>query len=311
MTNLLALVIANHRMHVERESRILELSTLNEVMLRMNTQLEEAQDQLIQSEKLASIGQIAAGVAHEINNPVGYVLSNLRTLDSYLKSVFDVLALYAQADAHEPDVADVLARARDMRARINFEYVQSDTNALMAESVEGILRVKQIVQDLNDFSRGAADESWAIINLNEALERTLGIARNGVKYKARIETDYGVLPDLECQPARLDQVFLNLIVNASQAIEVQGTIKISTGAAAGHVWVCVEDNGCGIPRDKVKQIFDPFFTTKPVGQGTGLGLSVSYSIVRRHGGTIEVESEVGRVTRFTVHLPTRRILQAA
>jgi signal transduction histidine kinase len=306
MTNLLALVIANHRMHVERESRIMELSTLNEVMLRMNTQLEEAQDQLIQSEKLASIGQIAAGVAHEINNPVGYVLSNLRTLDSYLKTVFELVDVYGATNADATDKAEVLERAEAMRRKVNFDYVQADTNALMAESVEGILRVKQIVTDLNDFSRGAADETWAIINLNEALDRTLGIARNGIKYKAQIETEYGELPEVECQPSRLDQVFLNLIVNASQSIAVQGTIRISTGTTAGQVWVCVADNGCGIPRDKIKQIFDPFFTTKPVGQGTGLGLSVSYSIVRRHGGSIEVDSEVGQGTRFTVHLPVRR-----
>ncbi|MEO8304280.1 MAG: ATP-binding protein [Betaproteobacteria bacterium] len=306
VTNLLALVIANHRMHVERESRILELSTLNELMRRMNDQLEEAQDQLIQSEKLASIGQIAAGVAHEINNPIGYVLSNLGTLESYLSTVFGLLELYIDAERSMSDPPAPLDRARTLRGAVDFDYLCTDAKALMAESLEGVLRVKHIVQDLKDFSRGPVDEPFSKVNLHEAIDRTLSIARNEVKYKANIETNYGTLPEIECQPSRLHQVFLNLLVNAAQAIEVSGTIRISTGAAAGEVWIAFEDTGCGIPRDQLNRIFDPFFTTKPVGQGTGLGLSVSYSIVRRHGGRIDVESEVGRGTRFTVRLPIQR-----
>ena len=307
MTTLLALVIANHRMHVERANRIVELSTLNASMQRMNEMLEETQDQLVQSEKMASIGQIAAGVAHEINNPIGFVLSNLGTLDSYLASLFGLLEAYIASEnpASVPQ-KDSLDRVRALRENINFDFLRGDIVALLAESRDGILRVKHIVQDLKDFSRGGADEVWEVVNLHNALDRTLNIVRNEVKYKARIETAYGSLPDVECLPSRLHQVFLNLIVNAGQAIEANGTITISTGTSGSEIWIRFEDTGCGIPKQHLNRIFEPFFTTKPVGQGTGLGLSVSYSIVRRHGGSIDVESEVGRGSRFTIHLPLRQ-----
>ncbi len=307
MTTLLALVIANHRMHVERANRIVELSTLNATMQRMNEMLEETQDQLVQSEKMASIGQIAAGVAHEINNPIGFVLSNLGTLDSYLASLFALLEAYIESEcpASVPQ-KDSLDRVRALRDNINFDFLRGDIVALLAESRDGILRVKHIVQDLKDFSRGGADEVWEVVNVHDALDRTLNIVRNEVKYKARIETRYGSLPDVECLPSRLHQVFLNLIVNAGQAIEANGTITISTGTSGSEIWIRFEDTGCGIPKQHLNRIFEPFFTTKPVGQGTGLGLSVSYSIVRRHGGSIEVESEVGRGSRFTIHLPLQR-----
>lgn len=306
VTNLLALVVANHRMHVEREARIIELSTLNELMRRMNQQLEEAQDQLMQAEKLASIGQIAAGVAHEINNPVGYVLSNLGTLGTYLPQLFDLFDAYIAAESGDDDALEHLARARAKRTKMKFDYIRLDTGALVKESIEGIQRVKHIVQDLKDFSRGAVDEAWERIDLHEALDRMLNIARSEIKYKVKIETAYGELPMVECQASRLHQVFLNLLVNAAQAIEVAGTIRISTGQLASDVWVCFEDTGCGIPADQLNRIFDPFFTTKEVGQGTGLGLSVSYAIVNRHGGRIDVESEVGKGSRFTVRIPAKR-----
>jgi two-component system NtrC family sensor kinase len=307
MTSLLALVIANHRMHVERANRIVELSTLNATMQRMNEALEEAQDQLVQSEKMASIGQIAAGVAHEINNPIGYVLSNLGTLDSYLASLFGLLEAYTESERPSSVSQQAsLAHARALRESVNFEFLRGDIVALLAESRDGILRVKHIVQDLKDFSRGGVDDVWEVVDLHDALDRTLNIVRNEVKYKARIETRYGNLPDVECIPSRLHQVFLNLIVNAGQAIEASGTITISTGASLSEIWIRFDDTGCGIPKEHLNRIFEPFFTTKPVGEGTGLGLSVSYSIVRRHGGSIEVESEVGRGSRFTIRLPVRQ-----
>jgi len=307
MTSLLALVIANHQMHVERANRIVELSTLNATMQRMNEELEEAQDQLVQSEKMASIGQIAAGVAHEINNPIGYVLSNLGTLDSYLKSLFGLVeaCIESEGSSSAPQQPS-LDRARALRENVDFDFLRGDIVALLAESRDGILRVKHIVQDLKDFSRGGADDVWEVVNLHEAVDRTLNIVRNEIKYKARIETRYGSLPDVECIPSRLHQVFLNLIVNAGQAIEANGTITVSTGASATEVWIRFEDTGCGIPKEHLHRIFEPFFTTKPVGQGTGLGLSMSYSIVRRHGGSIDVESEPGRGSRFTIRLPMRQ-----
>jgi len=306
--SLLALVLANHKMHVERANRIVELSTLNATMLRMNEMLEEAQDQVVQSEKMASIGQIAAGVAHEINNPIGYVLSNLGTLESYLATLFGLLEtrIGSEGRSSVPQPAS-LQRVAEPRASVDVEFLRDDIVALLSESRDGILRVKHIVQDLKDFSRGGMDEVWEVVNLHDALDRTLNIVRNEIKYKAGIETHYGDLPDVECIPSRLHQVFLNLIVNAGQAIEANGTITISTGAGANEIWIRFEDTGCGIPKANLNRIFEPFFTTKPVGQGTGLGLSVSYSIVRRHGGSIEVDSEVGRGSRFTIRLPVRQL----
>ncbi|NDP41668.1 MAG: GAF domain-containing protein [Aromatoleum sp.] len=308
LTSLLALVMANHRMHVERENRILELSTLNDAMQRMNALLEDAQNQLIQSEKLASIGQIAAGVAHEINNPVGFVLSNLGALESYVGSLF---ALAEAADAAgarstgEPSPEGV-SPGQALRDGTDIEFLRTDIAALLAESRDGLGRVKAIVQDLKNFSRGGADESWELVDLHAALESTLNIVRNEIKYKARIETRYGALPEVECLPSRLNQVFLNLLVNAGQAIEANGRLLIETGVEGTEAWIAVEDTGCGIPKEHLNRIFEPFFTTKPVGQGTGLGLSLSYSIVRKHGGRIDVDTEVGRGTRFTVRLPLRQ-----
>jgi len=303
LTSLLALVMANHRMHVERENRILELSTLNAAMQRMNALLEDAQNQVIQSEKLASIGQIAAGVAHEINNPVAFVLSNLGTLESYLSSLFELLDAYLEAE----HTAAPLARARALREDTDVDFLRSDGVALLGESREGLLRVKRIVEDLKDFSRGGAEETWESVDLHASLESTLNIVRNEIKYKTRIETRYADLPYVECLPSRINQVFLNLLVNAGQSIEANGVITISSGVDGGEVWIRFEDTGCGIPPEHLHRIFEPFFTTKPVGQGTGLGLSVSYSIVRKHGGRIDVESEVGRGTRFTVRLPVRQM----
>ena len=312
LTSLLALVMANHRMHVERENRIHELSTLNVTMQRMNTLLEDAQNQVIQSDKLASIGQISAGVAHEINNPVGYVLSNLGSLESYLAKLFEVLDAYVDVDeGMPPPIPKAFARVRSLRQQTDVGFLREDIGALLAESRDGLLRVKRIVQDLKDFSRGGAAESWQIVDLHAALDSTLNIVRNELKHKARIDRRYGNVPEIECLPSRLNQVFLNLVVNAGQSIDGNGTITISTGSDREQAWLRVEDTGCGIPPEHLNRLFEPFFTTKPVGQGTGLGLSVSYSIVRKHGGRIEVESEVGRGTRFTVFLPLRQVVTGA
>jgi signal transduction histidine kinase len=312
LASLLALVIANHRMNVERDNRISELSTLNETLQRVNAMLEEAQDQLIQSEKLASIGQIAAGVAHEINNPVGFVSSNLGTLESYLQRVFGLLDAYIAADDAAADApTETLARARALREGHDFAFLRGDIVALLGESRDGLARVKGIVQDLKDFSRTGGEEAWEMADLHAVLESTLNIVRSELKRKARIEIQFGQLPKVECVPSRLGQVFINLLVNAGQAIGADGKVTLSTGVEGSQVWIRVEDTGCGISEENLSRIFDPFFTTKPVGEGTGLGLSVSYAIVMKHGGLIDVESEIGRGTRFTVHLPIRHTPAAA
>jgi two-component system NtrC family sensor kinase len=306
LTSLLALVISNHQMHVERDNRIVELQTLNSTMQRMNASLEDAQNQVIQAEKLASIGQISAGVAHEINNPVAFVLSNLGSLESYVSQICELLNAYVDAERTLAPLPPALASARKLRESKDFDFLRGDIVALLAESRDGLMRVKRIVQDLRDFSRGGADETWQMVDLHAALDSTLNIVRNEIKYKASIVKSYGDLPEVECLPSRLNQVFLNLLVNAGHAIDTHGTITVSTGISGTDAWIRVSDTGCGIPADHLNRIFEPFFTTKPVGKGTGLGLSVSYAIVRKHGGRIEVDSEVGRGTRFTIFLPVRQ-----
>jgi two-component system, NtrC family, sensor kinase len=308
LASLLALVMANHRMHVERETRLVELSTLNSAMQRMNEALEQAQDQVIQSEKLASIGQMAAGVAHEINNPIAFVLSNLGSLEAYVKQLLDLSdALVAvECAAVAPELRDAQLHASALRETTDLTFLRTDIAALIAESHDGLARVRAIVQDLKSFARVSSDEEWEMVDLHAALDSALNIVHNEIKYKALVETRYGDLPEVQALPSKLGQVFLNLLVNAAQSMSKRGRIIISTGVRDSEAWVTIEDNGCGIPKENVNRIFEPFFTTKPVGQGTGLGLSVSYSIVRRHGGHMDVDSEVGRGTKFTLHIPLRQ-----
>ena len=275
-------------------------------LARSEKRIEEARDQLLQSEKMASIGQLAAGVAHEINNPIGYVSSNLGSLEGYLKQVFEVIDAYGSAEHAIPDAA-VLSRIAEAKERAELEYVSEDVFALLRESREGILRVSKIVQDLKDFSRVGSEDEWSWAGLHEGLDSTINIVNNEIKYKAQLVREYGTLPEIECLPSQLNQVFMNLLVNAAHAIEEQGTITVRTGVrGADEVWVEVSDTGRGIAPEHMNRIFDPFFTTKPIGKGTGLGLSLSYGIVHKHHGRIEVESAVGRGTTFRITLPVRQ-----
>lgn len=263
--------------------------------------LQDAQNQLLQSEKMASIGQLAAGVAHEINNPVGYVSSNLLSLQNYIQDLCRVITRY---EAHEMELPPEIRRQLDeLKTEVDLSYLKGDITNLMSECQEGIERVKQIAQDLKDFSHvDEADWQWA--DLHKGLDSTLNVARNEIKYKATIVKEYGDIPKIECLPGQMNQVFMNLIVNAAQAIVDQGVITIKTGVESDtHIWVTIEDNGPGIKKEHLIKIFDPFFTTKPVGKGTGLGLSLSYSIVKKHQGRIDVESELGKGTCFKLLLP--------
>jgi PAS domain S-box-containing protein len=278
--------------------------TLNELR-ETNRKLEEAHHQLLQSEKLASIGQLAAGVAHEINNPIGYVYSNLGTLGKYLADLFRLIDEYGDA-LKQLDGTPEAERLMALEKQLDLDFLREDLNALMDESREGITRVKKIIQDLKDFSRAGANEEFQWADLHQGLESTLNIVHNELKYKARVIRHYGELPQIECLPSQLNQVFMNLLVNAAHAIPEKGDITVSTGSEGGEVWVKVADTGKGIPPENLKRIFDPFFTTKPVGKGTGLGLSLAHGIVEKHQGRIEVESEVGKGACFTVRLPVRQ-----
>jgi signal transduction histidine kinase len=255
---------------------------------------------------MASIGQLASGVAHEINNPIGYVASNLGTLESYLASMFELLDRY---EAACQSIASESTRMQLASARetADIEFVKADVMSLLAESKEGITRVKQIVADLKNFSRSSGDETWQWADLHQGIDSTLNIVMNELKYKADIRKEYGQLPQVQCRPSQLNQVFLNMLVNSAQAIAERGAITIRTGTEPEQVWVEFEDTGTGIAPENLDRIFEPFFTTKRVGQGTGLGLAVSYGIVSEHGGRIDVASELGKGTVFRIRLPIRQV----
>ena len=266
--------------------------------------LEEAHNQLLQSEKMASIGQLAAGVAHEINNPIGYVNSNLGSLQLYVKSLLHLLANYEQFEKELPPESQKALLA--CKQEIDLDYLRTDISDLLFESLGGLQRVKRIVQDLKDFSHISDSEmQWA--NLEEGLESTLNVVWNELKYKVEVVKDYGKIPEVECIPSQINQVFMNLLVNAGQAIPERGVITLRTRQEGDKVWIEISDTGAGIPQEIIKRIFDPFFTTKPVGSGTGLGLSITHGILRKHNGLIDVQSEQGKGTTFRITLPIHHV----
>jgi PAS domain S-box-containing protein len=297
------------------ESRVLErtlaLQMANETLERekerqaeLIRKLGEAQNQLLQSEKMASIGVLAAGVAHEINNPVGFVNSNLGSLQRYAQSLLRLLDGYEDAAARLGD-SDRQSLAA-LRHEVDADYLREDLGSLLSESMDGLDRIKRIVQDMKDFSH-VGDGDLLMSNLESGLDSTLNVVWNELKYKAEVIKEYGGIAPIECIPSQLNQVFMNLLVNAAHAIPERGRITVRTLQDDAHVTVEVADTGSGIPEEHLDRIFEPFFTTKPVGKGTGLGLSLSYGIVQKHGGRIEVHSVVDQGTTFRVILPRQAV----
>jgi signal transduction histidine kinase len=268
----------------------------------LNRRLAGTQSQLLQSEKMASVGQLAAGVAHEINNPIGYVRSNLTSLTGYVQEILSVLQAYEALEKTPLDELPQWASVLALKQTIELDYVREDIVNLLAESVEGVTRVEKIVKDLKDFSHVDQAE-WIEAEIHDCIDSTLNVVWHELKYKGDLVKEYGDLPPIQCLPFQLKQVFMNLLVNAGHAIERRGIITIRTGCEREHVWISIADTGNGIDPSHVNRIFEPFFTTKSVGMGTGLGLSVSYSIIQKHAGTIEVASELGKGTTFTIRLP--------
>ena len=299
----------NADLETQIEARTRELTQTNHELLREQAELQQAmeaiertQSQLLQSEKMAAVGQLAAGVAHEINNPIGFVSSNLGSLRTYVDALLALIDVSAAALAALP--ADHPARLAVEGAwqEAEVDFLREDIPSLIGESAEGLARVRKIVADLKDFSH--ADEgAWQEADLNSGLESTLNVIWNELKYKAKVVRELGELPAVRCIPAQLNQVFMNLLVNAGQAIEKEGTITLRSGYEAQEVWVEIEDSGGGMLPEVQKRIFEPFFTTKAVGKGTGLGLPISWEIIQRHAGTISVDSEPGRGTCFCIRLP--------
>jgi len=272
------------------------------------TVMRTLETQLLQSEKMASIGQLAAGVAHEINNPMGFIYSNLGTLNEYIEDLADILSAYADLDkaVEVGDLDKARAQIQSISAKkqtLDLDYLLDDIGQLIEESREGADRVRKIVLNLKDFSHVDKEEKMPA-NINNGLESTLNIVSNELKYKAEVEKDYGEIPEVSCYIQELKQVFMNLLVNAAHAIEGHGVITVRTYSENDHVCVAIADNGKGMSPEVQKRIFEPFYTTKVVGEGTGLGLSIGYGIVvDKHGGQLLVDSSEGLGTTFTIKIP--------
>lgn len=288
--------------------RVAELRQGNDELTQKNLRLNEAlaalkdgQAKVLHQEKMASIGLLAAGVAHEINNPIGFIHSNLSTLGKYLSRVVGFLAVQSGCIAAGAPPEQV-GLVRQQRAGLKIDYIVKDLEDLVRESLEGAERVRSIVADLKSFSR--VDESdYRPADLNECLRSTINIAWHEIKHKATLKKELGEIPRTRCYPQQMCQVFMNLLVNAAHAIERQGVITVRSREEDGYVCISVADTGRGIPEENLNRIFEPFFTTKEAGKGTGLGLGIACDIVKKHNGEITVRSEAGKGTEFTVRIP--------
>ena len=290
----------------ESEAKYRQLAESLEEEVQIKAQeIKAAQALLMHQEKLASIGQLAAGVAHEINNPMGFISSNLRTLRDYIKALSDMINGYKTCIAEivtESTNHETLNSVRALEEKLSIDYLLDDMPELIDESMDGAERVNKIVADLKDFAHpGEEDPSFA--DINACINSTLNIVMNEIRYKAEVTKQLGDLPQIYCYPRQLNQVFMNMLVNSSHAMENKGEIIIKTRTAGSFVEIEISDNGSGIPEEYLSKIFDPFFTTKEVGKGTGLGLNLAYNIVRKHNGTIDVKSTPGEGTCFIMKLP--------
>ena len=270
--------------------------------------LKETQQQLIQSEKLNSLGMLSAGIAHEINNPISFVTSNISTAEEYILVLKALIAEYTSLESEvklincTENISNHIEKINNIKSDENLKYILNDIDTVLSEIKTGAERIKDIIKNLRSFAhidKTAKDK----VNINKELEVALKIAYNELKYKCTVHKQFGDIPLISCYPGEINQVFLNLIVNAAQAIQTKGTINICTFKEDNNVVITIEDTGTGISEKDIGKIFDPFFTTKDVGKGTGLGLSVSHGIIEKHKGTIGVESKVNKGTKFTIKLP--------
>jgi signal transduction histidine kinase len=296
--------VERYRDHLEQlvAQRTEELTHANEGLRQANREVADTQSQLRESERMAAIGQLAAGVAHEINNPLGFVNSNLGSVNGYLKTLLNLADTCEQHTAALPP--EEQGKMEKLRSAADLKFLKDDAVALVEESKNGLARVKNIVQDLRDFANLGAQE-WKLADLRCGLESTLNLVQSRMTHVELVKA-WGDLPDVECLPSEINQVFMNLLLNAADAIGGQGTVTIRAGTRDDGVWVDVTDTGCGIAAEHLTRVFDPFFTTKAIGQGVGLGLSLAYGIVQRHHGHLHVDSAPGQGATFRVWLPLRQ-----
>jgi len=283
-----------------------DLKQKNEELEKAYNQLKSAQSQILQQEKMASIGQLAAGIAHEINNPIGFIMSNLNSLSRYVERLSNFIEIceemITKLDENKGEKAHIIEKLSELKHKLKIDFILNDIMHIIDESKDGTDRVKRIVQDLKSFSHVDETEQKPS-NINQGLESTINIVWNELKYKARVIKEYGNIPLTKCNLGQLNQVFMNILINAAQAIVNMGEIKVKTWQDNSYIVISISDNGCGIPEEIIHRIYEPFYTTKRVGEGTGLGLSIAYDIVRKHNGEIKVRSEVGKGTEFTIRIP--------
>jgi signal transduction histidine kinase len=279
-----------------------ELEEKNKKLQKLYQELKETQSQLIQSEKMASLGQLVAGVAHELNNPISFVYANMKELEIYIGAVEEILKTVLENSGKNDIESKIQEMTNSLQSKYDLNFIQNDIEGLIKESIEGSQRVKTVVENLRNFSRIDEGEFKAV-DLHQGLDSTLMLLNNEIKNRIQIHRNYGNLPKFECHPSHINQVFMNLLLNAVQAIEGKGNIWIETSCDNHFIYIKISDDGRGIPNEVQGKIFDPFFTTKPVGEGTGLGLSVSYGIIEKHKGSIQLESKAGEGTEFLITLP--------
>ena len=305
---------------LEREMEMLteDLKIAHEKLEDINNNLqkkvEEQTTMLIQSDKMASIGLLAAGVAHEINNPTAFLNNNLISLRSYINHIRTLFKKYHELEKYiekgkKDKSLQIIKEVRDFWIENKIDFIMGDIDELIGDSLEGTQRISRIVSDLKNFAR-AKEDDIELVNLNEVIDTTLNLIWNELKYKTKIIKDYGELPKIRCLVQKISQVFINILTNASQAIKEKGTITIVTRHIKQsrkekneYIEVRLSDDGIGIPKENMTKIFDPFFTTKQENEGTGLGLKITYDIIKAHGGKVKVESEEGKGTTFIIRMP--------
>jgi len=290
------------------EIRSRELFDTNESLSKAFDDLKNHKEHLVQQEKLASIGLLAAGVAHEINNPIGFIRSNLETLEKYLESIRLILSAYAQLSGQLTQAA-VTAELSDSLERINLlikdrelDFISEDAVSCIKESLSGTKRVEDIVRNLKDFSRTDKDERLSL-NINQVIDDSINLVWNEIKYKCTVKKSYGDLPDIYACAGQLNQVLINVLMNSMQAMGTSGEIEIRTSADSEYVHIDIIDDGPGFPEQDIFNLFDPFFTTKGIKEGTGLGLYISHGLVLKHRGKIVAANEADRGARITISLP--------